>query len=71
MTEWRRLYRHYPLDETDALLVATCTVHGLDLVTVDYGLVRTLVEYQHEFTSPDYGITIYYAADPMPAAADE
>lgn len=70
MNEWRNLYRRFALDETDALLVATCTVYGLDLVTVDRGLVTTLIQNQTELADPGYDFNIYYTERPLVASPE-
>jgi len=60
MSEWRALYRDFPFGETDALLLATCMVYGLDLLTVDNDLVKLAQRHQTELTRRGYHFNLYY-----------
>lgn len=60
MSEWRALYKGFLFGETDALLLATCMVYSLDLLTVDHNLVRLAHTHQRDLSSRGYHFTVYY-----------
>lgn len=73
MAEWRTLYSRFPFGETDALLLATCNVYGLDLLTVDGDLVDLVDQYRQDLTRGGYHFGVYHTPDPnapLPAESE-